>query len=70
MTKSDAAFYLELWADWQDDLNNGTTVNATDILADITGEIKPDLAQSFNAFAAGVARGVAFCLETDRAAKR
>ena len=70
MTKADAAFYLELWADWQDDVNAGKAVNATDLLADVTGAIKPDIAESFNAFAAGAARGVSFCLETDRAASK
>jgi len=70
MTKADAAFYLELWADWQDDVKEGKAVNATDLLADVTGAIKPDIAASFNAFAAGAARGVSFCLETDKAAQR
>ena len=70
MTKSDAAFYLELWADWQDDVNAGKAEKATDILADVTGPIKPEMAESFNAFAAGAARGVSFCLETDKAASK
>jgi len=71
MTKSDAAFYLELWADWQDDVNEGKAVNATEILADVIGDnMDPALAASFNSFAAGAGRGVSFCLETDKAANK
>jgi len=71
MTKSDAAFYLELWADWQDDVKEGKAENAAEILADaIGGKWDPSTAASFNAFAAGAARGVNFCLETDKAAKK
>lgn len=71
MTKSDAAFYLELWADWQDDVKDGKAENATEILADVIGaKMEPALAESFNTFAAGVARGVSFCLNTDEAANK
>lgn len=71
MTKSDAAFYLELWAGWQDDVQDGKAENATEILADvIRAKMEPALAESFNTFAAGVARGVSFCLETDKAANK
>ena len=53
MTKEDAAFYLELWADWQDDLQDGRAIDAAGILADSTGaKMDPDIAASFNAFAA------------------
>ena len=31
MTKEDAAFYLELWADWQDDLQDGKAIDAAGI---------------------------------------
>jgi hypothetical protein len=58
MTKEDAAFYLELWADWQDDLQDGKAIDAAGILADSTGaKMDPDIAASFNAFAAGAERG-------------
>lgn len=71
MTKSDAAFYLELWADWQDDAQDGKAESAAEILADVTGnKLDPSIAASFNAFAAGADRGVAFCLNTDKAASK
>lgn len=71
MTLDDASMYLKLWGEWQEEVQNGTAPDAIGHLrALVGGEIDPEspTALSFNAFAAGVEKGISFCVECDKAA--